>query len=377
MCALPLSQTALHAEHIAASARMVDFAGWSMPVQYQGIIAEHTAIRTAVGLFDLSHMGRLRFRGPDANDFVQFLTVNDIAKLADGRAHYSMCCATDGGVLDDIVVYRLGAEILMVVNASNRERILTHIGALREAGSWTFTLDDETTRTAMIGVQGPLAQEYLTTLTRTNLDNIRYYAGSIGEVLGVRGLIARTGYTGEDGFELIVPADEAANLWRALLVERAGVTPIPCGLGSRDTLRLEAGMALYGHELNEDVTPYEAGLGRVVKLDKGDFVGRPALQALAAEKPARTVVGFELTGGGVPRQGYPVLRDGQNVGAVTSGTMSPSLRKPVGLAYVSTSSDWTVGDPCQIEIRGNAVDAKIVPVPFFAHRTRRVAPTPQ
>jgi len=371
MSEVPLSRTALFDEHVASGARLVEFGGWEMPVQYQGIIAEHTIVRTAVGLFDLSHMGRLRFRGPDALSFVQHLTTNDVSGLVAGRAQYSLCCADDGGVLDDVVVYRLNPEILMVVNASNREKILDRINALRSARSWDFEMDDATSAAAMIGVQGPLAETYLQALADVELSSIRYYAGADGQIDKSPAFIARTGYTGEDGFELIVSADDAASLWRRLQVSRGGVSPVPCGLGARDTLRLEAGMALYGHELNEDTTPYEAGLGRVVKLEKGEFAGQAALQALSESQPARRLVGFQLTGQGVPRQGYGVLDDGVGIGVVTSGTMSPTLHTPIGLAYIANDRDRAVGSEIQIEIRGRATPAQIVAVPFYAHRTRR------
>lgn len=377
MSTLPLSRTALFDEHVAAGARLVDFAGWEMPVQYQGIIAEHTAVRTSIGLFDLSHMGRLRFRGPTAQAFVQYLTTNNVSSLNTGRAQYSLCCADDGGVLDDVVVYRLDPDILMVVNASNREKILARIAELR--GGWTgsFSLDDETFATSMIGVQGPAAKDYLQPLSSVQLDPIRYYAAENGQVGGVDALIARTGYTGEDGFELIVAAEQAAGIWRRLLQPVGGLQPVPCGLGARDTLRLEAGMALYGHELNEDVTPYEAGLGRVVKLEKGEFAGRTALATLSDAPPARRLIGFELTGQGVPRQGYSVLAEGRTVGVVTSGTMSPSLRKPIGLASVSTLRDWPLESELQIEIRGHPVPARVTAVPSYAHRTKRGEPPRQ
>jgi aminomethyltransferase len=367
----PLSRTALFDEHVAAGARLVEFGGWDMPVQYQGIIAEHTTVRTSVGLFDLSHMGRLRFRGADAKAFVQKLTTNDMDRLSPGRAQYSLCCADNGGVLDDIVVYRLDPEILVVVNASNRHKISDRISALRSGWAGEFEIDDTTLDTAMIGVQGPLAEQYLQTISDIDLTTIRYYAGANGHIDGTSALVARTGYTGEDGFELIVSAADASSLWRRLQAERADIAPAPCGLGARDTLRLESGMALYGHELNESTTPYEAGLGRVVKLEKGEFAGRAALQVLSESPPKRRLLGFQLTGQGVPRQGYPVLDNGSTIGEVTSGTMSPSLHIPIGLAYVANDGDRPVGSEIQIEIRGKAVPARIAAVPFYAHRTKR------
>jgi aminomethyltransferase len=351
---------------------MVDFAGWDMPIQYKpGIIAEHVTVRTGAGLFDLSHMGRLRFSGLDALAFVQYLTANDVSRLANGRAQYSLCCADDGGVLDDIVVYRLDSEVLMVVNASNRLKILARIETLRAAHHWEFSLVDETVATAMIGIQGPQAEGYLQKLSTIDLSSIKYYSGASGEVNGIAGLIARTGYTGEDGFELIVPSSQAVELWQLLQRDSDGVSPSPCGLGARDTLRLEAGMALYGHELDETVTPYDAGLGRVVKLEKGDFAGRDALARISAQGPKRRLVAFELTEQGVPRQGYPVLAQGSEVGAVTSGNVSPTLHKPIGMAYVTNDREWAPGSEVQIGIRGRSIPAVIVPLPFYTHRTKR------
>ncbi|MFN0073977.1 MAG: glycine cleavage system aminomethyltransferase GcvT, partial [Chloroflexota bacterium] len=355
----------------AGGARLVEFGGWEMPVQYQGIIAEHTIVRTAAGLFDLSHMGRLRFSGPDALTFVQQLTTNDVSRLTPGRAQYSLCCADHGGVLDDVVVYRLDPEILMVVNASNRVKILGHIERMRSSASWNFTLDDTTSETAMIGLQGPLAAAYLQPLCDIDLASIRYYAGADGRVAGTAAFIARTGYTGEDGFELIIAAADAPGLWSRLQEPRNDVSPRPCGLGARDTLRLEAGMALYGHELNEETTPYEAGLGRVVKLEKEEFSGRSSLLALVGQTPARGLIGFELTSQGVPRQGYAVLEHNARIGTVTSGTMSPSLHIPIGLAYVSNDQPREIGSDIQIDIRGRAAPARVVAVPFYAHRTKR------
>ncbi|HEX3243782.1 MAG TPA: glycine cleavage system aminomethyltransferase GcvT [Chloroflexota bacterium] len=367
----PLLRTALFEEHVAAGARLVEFGGWEMPVQYQGIIAEHLIVRSGVGLFDLSHMGRLRFRGSNALECVQYLTTNDVARLSSGRAQYSLCCADDGGVLDDVVVYRLDAEILMVVNASNRQKILDRIAQLSEPQSRDVSIEDSTLTTAMIGVQGPQAESYLQPICDIDLSAIRYYAGVDGKVDGAPAFVARTGYTGEDGFELIVAAEQAAPLWRRLQATRNGVSPAPCGLGARDTLRLEAGMALYGHELNERTTPYEAGLGRVVKLGTGQFAGQAALQVLSEKPPERWLVGFELISQGVPRQGYEVLENGANIGTVTSGTMSPSLHRPIGLAYVANDRDRAVGSEIQIEIRGRPVPARIAAVPFYAHRTKR------
>jgi aminomethyltransferase len=369
-----LLQTALHGRHLAANARMVDFGGWDMPIQYRSILSEHAAVRSAVGVFDLSHMGRLYIRGAGARDLVQGLTTNDVTRLAPGRAQYSLFCADDGRILDDVIVYNLDTELLVVVNASNRLKILAWI-AERRAGPLTgldADVHDATLETAMIGFQGPESARLLQEIVTMPLDDLRYYAAMTGTVAGRDALIARTGYTGEDGFEVIVSAADAPETWDTLLAERGGVQPVACGLGARDTLRLEMGMALYGHEIDETVNPYEAGLGRVVRLGKGDFAGREALAAISKRGVDQKLVAFELTASGVPRQGYPVVAGGQTVGRVTSGNISPSLNKPIGMAYVPTALS-EVGTELAIEVRNRQVPARIVALPFYEHRTRRSA----
>jgi aminomethyltransferase len=372
-----LLQTALHDRHLAANARMVDFGGWHMPIQYRGILAEHQAVRTSVGLFDLSHMGRLYVGGPGAYALVQRFLTNDLGRLAPGRAQYSLFCRMDGGILDDVVVYNLGDEILVVVNASNREKILAWIAEQRRATGDEpgARIDDRTRGTVMIGYQGPAAERSLQPLVDIPLDGLRYYAGRPARVAGVDALVARTGYTGEDGFELIADARDGPALWDRLLEPREGVSPVTCGLGARDTLRLEAGMALYGHEIDEETNPYQAGLGRVVKLEKGEFLGREALLEIAERGVDRRLIGFELTEGGVPRQGYAIVRDGGTVGRVTSGNVSPSLGKPIGMGYVATELA-EVGHDIAVEIRGRPIGAKVVGLPFYEHRTKRAGRTP-
>jgi aminomethyltransferase len=367
-----LLRTALHGRHVAARARMVDFGGWDMPIQYGGILAEHHAVRRSVGVFDLSHMGRLYLRGPDARALAQYLTTNDVSKLQPGRAHYSLVCGDDGRILDDVIAYNLGDEVLLVVNASNREKILARIAELRRGplASLDVTLHDATLETAMLGFQGPDAERLLQPRVGGGLADLRYYAALSTTFDGVPALVARTGYTGEDGFEVIVPAEAGPAAWDALLEGRDGAAPTPCGLGARDTLRLEAGMALYGHEIDETRNPYQAGLGRVVKLDKGDFAGREALARLAERGPDVRLVGFELTEGGVPRQGYPVVDGDRRIGVVTSGNVSPTLGKPIGMAYVP-SERAEPGSTIAVGIRGKAVGARVVPLPFYEHRTRR------
>src|SRR5262245_20365730 len=292
-----LLKAALHGRHLDAGARMVDFGGWDMPIQYKtGIRAEHLAVRSGVGVFDLSHMGRLYVRGPDALRLVQWLTTNDAGRLAAGRAQYSLICGERGQILDDIIVYNLGSELLLVVNASNRQKILAWI-AEQQAGPLVgadATVHDATFETAMIGFQGPESERLLQTLVGGPLDTLRYYAAQDSTVYRKNALVARTGYTGEDGFELIVSAHDGPEVWDVLLEERLGVQPVAAGLGARDTLRLEAGMPLYGHEIDEECNPYEAGLGRVVKLAKGDFGGSKALSAISERGVERRRVAFQL-----------------------------------------------------------------------------------
>jgi len=369
-----LLQTALHDRHLAAGARMVDFGGWDMPIQYRGILAEHAAVRNAVGVFDLSHMGRLFVRGQGATDLVQALTTNDVSRLAPGRAQYSLICDDDGRILDDVIVYNLEDQMLVVVNASNREKILAWIEQVRAGALAGIDADihDATFETAMIGFQGPESARLLQEIVSVPLDNLRYYAAMAGTLLDRSALIARTGYTGEDGFEVIVSAADGPWVWDTLLEPRGGVEPTACGLGARDTLRLEMGMALYGHEIDETRNPYQAGLGRVVKLAKGAFVGHDALAVISEQGLDLKLAAFELTAGGVPRQGYPVLVNGKTAGQVTSGNVSPSLNKPIGMAYVPAAAA-EIGTEIAIEIRGRAVPAKIVSLPFYEHRTRRSA----
>lgn len=356
---------------------MVDFGGWDMPIQYKnGIRAEHLAVRSGVGVFDLSHMGRLYVRGPDALRLVQWLTTNDAGRLGNGRAQYSLVCGERGQILDDIIVYNLGDELLLVVNASNRLKILAWIDEQCNGplAGLDATIHDATFETAMIGFQGPESERLLQELVDVPLGTLRYYASAKGTVVGVPALIARTGYTGEDGFEVIVSAEAGPDVWDTLLEPRGGVTPVAAALGARDTLRLEAGMPLYGHEIDEQANPYEAGLDRVVKLDKGEFAGSKALATIAAKGANRRLIAFELTAGGVPRQGYAILDGGSAIGQVTSGNVSPSLGTPIGMAYVPTRLTEP-GTEIAVEIRGKAVPARVTTLPFYAHKTKRIAPS--
>jgi aminomethyltransferase len=352
-----LKRTPLHACHVEAGARLVEFAGWEMPVQYAGVIDEHRAVRTAAGLFDVSHMGEVRVRGAGAESFLQRLTPNDVSKLSPGRAHYSGLLTDQGTYIDDLLIYRLAADdFLVVVNASNAPRDFEWI-ASRANGEAEVT--NESDRWALLALQGPKAKEILEPLS-PGASEIRYYGFRQGEVDGRPALISRTGYTGEDGFELYVAPEHAPALWRRLV--EAGASP--AGLGARDTLRLEAAMALYGHEIDETTTPWEAGLAWIVKLDKGDFLGCDALVAQKAAGAPRKLVGFEVEGRGIARQGHAVVSEGGTVGTVTSGTWSPTFEKALGLAYVPPDLA-APGTPLTLDVRGRQLAARVVETPFY------------
>jgi aminomethyltransferase len=366
--------TPLRAVHERLGATMTGFAGWLMPLRYGSEIAEHRAVRGAAGLFDLSHMGEIGVTGPGAAATLDYALTGQLSALKPGRARYTMICAPDGGVLDDLIVYRLGdTDFMVVANAANTEVVAA---ALRErAAGYPAQVEDLTDRYALIAIQGPHAARILQPLTDTALDQVRYYAGQRAEVGGHDVLLARTGYTGEDGFELFTSPGDAEPVWMALT--RAGEADglVPAGLAARDTLRLEAGMPLYGNELGPDVTPFDAGLGRVVVFDKpGDFVGRAALAEQAQAAPQRVLVG--LTGGSrrVPRHGYPVLWDGQPHGTVTSGAPSPTLGVPIAMAYLEPetaeqAAEETAGARLAVDIRGSAEPAHMTGLPFY-HRPR-------
>ena len=341
---------------------MVDFAGWRMPVQYAGVIEEHRAVRGAAGLFDVSHMGEIRVAGPGAEAALERLTPNSVARLRPGRAHYSALLTERGTYVDDLLVYRLSdEEFLLVVNAANAERDLAWLGE-RAGGAAEVT--DVSAAYALLALQGPRAEEILRQLTATDLAGLKYYGFAAGEVDGRPALISRTGYTGEDGFELYVAPADAADLWRRLLAAGAGHGLVPAGLGARDTLRLEAAMALYGHELDDSTTPLEAALEWTVKWKKGDFLGRDALLAQRESGPDRRLAGFEISGRGIARQGSDVLVEGAAVGVVTSGTWSPTFEKAIGLAYVETGSA-APGREIELEVRGRRLSGRIVELPFY------------
>ena len=359
-----LHQSPLRGRHTALGAKLIEFGGWLMPVQYAGIIEEHRAVRERAGLFDLSHMGELFVEGPDAGAALAYALVTNPPTLAEGRAHYSMMTAADGGIVDDLIVYRLGPErFLVVANASNAQ-IVSDALAERLVG-FKAVLDDRSLATALVAIQGPRSVEIVRPLTDVDLEALRYYAIAEGTVAGIPALVARTGYTGEDGFEVFVDTARAVDLWDALMAAGKDRGLAPIGLGARDTLRLEAGMPLYGNELDRSTNPFEANLGRVVKLDKsGDFVGRAALEKVARDGVARRLVGLEMRGRGIARHGYRVHVGDRPTGVVTSGTQSPSLGRAIAMAYVATA-DAAPGTMLDVEIRDQRIPAEVVALPFY------------
>ena len=365
--AAPLA-TPLADRHVALGAKMVEFGGWLMPLQYSGILDEHRAVRSRAGIFDLSHMGELFVDGKDAAAALAYALTTDPGSLAVGRAHYSMICFPEGGILDDLIVYRLAPERFMVVaNAANAGAVSDAL-AERISG-FSVVLDDGSLATALVAIQGPLAAGVLAPLTNIAVDELRYYSAMEGTVAGVPALVGRTGYTGEDGFEIFVEVAAATRIWDALMVAGTPKGVVPVGLGARDTLRLEAGMPLYGNELGRDTTPYEAGLGRVVKLAKeGDFVGREALNRAHEIGPRRKLVGLIIRGRGIARHGYEVFVDDRHSGTVTSGTQSPTLNQPIAMAYVAPS-DAEPGTIVSVGIRDQRVPAEVVPLPFYRRAT--------
>jgi aminomethyltransferase len=370
-----LRRTPLTGVHERLGATLTGFAGWLMPLRYGSETAEHNAVRTAAGLFDLSHMGEITVTGPGAAAALDYALVGEPSALAPGRARYTMICAEDGGILDDLIVYRLaGDEFLIVANAANTGVVF---GALTERAGTTAQVTDRTADYALIALQGPNATAILTQLTDADLAAVRYYASYPATVAGREILLARTGYTGEDGFELFTRPQDAEPLWEALMAAGAAHGLVPAGLAARDTLRLEAGMPLYGNELGPDVTPFDAGLGRVVKLGKpGDFVGRAALERRAKAEPQRELVGLASRSRRVPRHGYTVLWDGTACGKVTSGAPSPTLGRPIAMAYVAAEVAAKAreagqdGEPARfaVDIRGSAVPADLVSLPFYRRR---------
>jgi aminomethyltransferase len=357
-----LKRTALYSAHRRLGARIVEFAGWQMPVQYGGIIEEHLAVRERAGLFDVSHMGEIEVRGQDALALCQKITCNDVSRVHDLQAQYNLLLNDGGGIVDDIVVHRLTDQYFMIcVNASNADKDFSWI---KERAEGRVDVINKSADYAQMALQGPLAERILQRVTALDLPAIRYYRFAFGEVAGVHCLAARTGYTGEDGFELYCESERALTLWDALMDAGRGLGLLPAGLGARDTLRLERALPLYGHELDETTTPFEAGLDWVVKPAKGPFIGRESLQAQQERGVARKLVGLEMTGAGIGRSHCPVMKDGRAIGVVTSGTKSPTLKKSIAMAYVP-AGEAAVGNRLEVEIRGRGVAAAVVPLPFY------------
>jgi aminomethyltransferase len=361
----PLKQTPLNGAHRRLGAKMVSFGGWDMPVQYSGILDEHKAVRSAAGLFDVSHMGEIEFRGPGALEAVQRLTSNDASRLQVGQVQYSALTTEAGTFVDDLTVYRMADDHFMVtVNAANIDK---DFAWMREHAPGPVKPRDLSDETALIAVQGPRAVEIVQRLTPLELPAIRYYWFARGPVLGREAIVSRTGYTGEDGFEVYLPPRDATAVWEALLEAGRPLGLLPCGLGARDTLRLEAKMALYGNDIDDRHTVLEADLGWILKLDKGEFIGRAALARQKAEGIARKLVGFEMLDRRIARQHYPVLKDGATIGEVTSGGPAPWVGKNIGLAYLAVGQS-AVGTEIDILIRGETARGRVVPTPFYKRK---------
>jgi len=362
-----LKRTPLYDAHLKAGARMVPFGGWEMPVQYAGIIEEHRAVRGRVGLFDVSHMGELEVDGPGAVHAVQRLATNDAAGLEIGQLQYTLLCYPDGGIVDDATIYRLAADHFMItVNASNTDKDWAWVTEQAPAARWR----NVSAATGLIAVQGPRAEALVGRLADRDVTGIGYFRFATGGVGGVPTLISRSGYTGEDGFELYVPWEETPRLWQALLQTGAADGVAPIGLGARDTLRLEMRYALYGNDIDRTTNPLEAGLGWVVKPAKGDFIGRDAIERVRAAGPRRRLVGLEMADRSIARHGYGVVKDGRPIGVVTSGSYGPSVDRSIALAYVE-SAHAAVGTDIAVEIRGTARPARVVRTPFYPPKVKR------
>lgn len=363
-----LRRTPLYEEHLKLGARMVPFSGWEMPVQYGSILQEHEAVRTRAGLFDVSHMGEFRIDGENALALLQYLVPNDVSKLTIGQALYAQLCRPDGNTIDDLLIYRTGeTDYMMVVNAGNIDKDFNWVE--QQAGHFqNVRVTNISDATALLALQGPLALEILQPLANVDLATIRYYHFARGAVGGIPCLISRTGYTGEDGFELYCNAGDASTLWNKLLDAGKPRGLLPSGLGARDTLRLEAGMCLYGHELDEQTNPLEAGLGWSVKLNASDFIGRDPLLKVKEEGPQRKLIGIVMDERGIPRGGYTLYdADGQRIGELTSGTRGPTVQKDIGMGYVD-AAHAVVGQPVFVDIRGKKTAAHIVTLPFYKRK---------
>jgi aminomethyltransferase len=360
----PLKKTSLHATHVALGARMVPFAGWDMPVEYSGITAEHLAVRSAAGLFDVSHMGEIEIAGKDALAAVQHISSNDASRLAVNQAHYAALMTPDGTFVDDMLVYRFAPNhFLLVVNGSNADKDFAWIAdRVKEVGDAAVVNSSD--RYALIAIQGPKAKKILQSLTAIDLDDIKYYWFAHGEVASLRGTVSRTGYTGEDGFEIFVPPAMASRLWDALMQAGQGEGLIACGLGARDTLRLEAAMRLYGNDIDDTTTVLEADLNWIIGWKKESFIGLDALRAQKESGLQRKIVGFAMVDRAIARHGHLVMQGDQQVGYVTSGTQTPFLKKAIGMAYVPMHMT-AVGTELELEIRGRRAKAIVVELPFY------------
>ncbi len=366
----PLKRTPLYDAHVKAGARMVPFGGWEMPVQYTSIIEEHRRVRSAVGLFDVSHMGEFEVDGPEALAALQHLTTNDVGALEVGQVQYSLLCNTDGGIVDDLTLYRLAPErYMLTVNAGNIDKDWAWVSG-ESRGFPRARWQNTSAATGLIAVQGPHAEALVARLADRDVRTIGYYRFAPGKVGGVATLISRTGYTGEDGFELYAASAETARLWQALMDAGAAHGVGPTGLGARDTLRLEMRYALYGNDIDDTTSPLEAGLGWVVKPAKGDFIGRAAIERVRAAGPRRKLVGLEMADRAVARHGYPVVKDGRAVGVVTSGSYGPSVDRSIAMAYVE-SALAAVGTELGVDVRGQARPAHVVKTPFHTPRVKK------
>ena len=361
-----LKKTALHESHVVLGGRMVPFAGWEMPIQYESILAESRAVRSASGLFDVSHMGRVEIRGPGAAAYLDRVLSFNVSGLRTGRARYGVVCNEDGGIIDDCITYRLDEQrFLLIPNASNTPLVLDWLSRWARPED-EIDIDNATSRTAMIAHQGPEAAEIMAGETEIDLSKLRPFRAVETEVCGIDALLARTGYTGEDGFEIILDADDAAEVWRLLLARGA----VPCGLGARDVLRLEAGLLLHGNDMDTSTNPEEAGLGRFVDPDRDGYVAGEALRRIRRDGPSRALVGFNMVGRGVPRHGHPIVDGAEVIGAVSSGGYSPTLDKNIGLGYVPTSHS-AHGSRFHVDIRGRQVEAQVTPLPFYSRKRGR------
>ncbi len=362
---MSLKRTPLYEEHMKLGARIVDFGGWEMPVQYKGVIEEHITCRKSLGIFDASHMGEFVVTGKDTLAFLNTLVTNNVSTMTDGQAQYTAMCNEHGGIIDDLITYRFGPEhYFVVVNASNTEKDFAQF--LEVAKSFQVRCENHGDRYALIALQGRNAEKCLATLTTVDLTSMKYYRFATASILGAPVIIARTGYTGEDGFEVFCPPDKARSIWSALLEKGTAYSIAPCGLAARDTLRTEMKFALYGNELSEKTNPLEAGLGWVVKFDKGRFVGSDAIAKIREMGPARKLVGLELLDRGIARHDYKIFSADEKteIGTVTSGTHAPSLKKSIAIGYVR-SADAAIGTEVRIDIRGQKTLAKVVKTPFY------------